>query len=94
MTYRSMTEVHPFHLDTIVEREGSNSPWVNVEFIMDSGEKVSVRLPFSTAYPDQFGRHNLVSRAVQLMKRLVETNGEPDVPLVRTGRFGLPEREP
>lgn len=92
MTYRSLTEMHPFHLDTTVERERANSPWVNVDFIMEGGERVSVRLPFSTASPGQSGRQSTIARAVQLMKRLVETNGEPDVPIARTtGRFGLPE---
>lgn len=92
MTFTSAAERHPFHLvDTIVSREGPNSPWVRVEFVGEGGETVTVRLPFSVAYPDEAGRSRMVGRAMQLMKKIVATGGEVEIPLPRTGRFGIPE---
>jgi len=94
MTFTSAAERHPFHLvDTIVKREGPNSPWVTVEFIGEGGETVSVRMPFSVAYPDETGRGRVVSRAIQLMNKIVATSGEVEIAVPRTGRFGIPNPE-
>lgn len=88
-----MTSRHFRLIDTVVSREGTNSPWVTVVFVGNSGETISVRLPFAVSHPDAALRNQIVGRAVQLMQRLVATGGEIEVPIVRTGRFGIPEAE-
>lgn len=91
MTFTSAAERHPFHLvDTIVKRGAPNSPWLTVEFVGEGGETVSIRMPFSVAYPDELGRSRAVGRAIQLMKKIVATSGEVEIALPKTGRFGIP----
>jgi hypothetical protein len=79
-------------VDTIVSREGENSAWANVVFLGDTGESVSVRLPYCIPTGGEIGRNRLIKRATAMLRNLVtceafDTLGESGWTL-RSGRFG------
>jgi len=81
-------------IDTVVSREGKNSAWVNVVFLGDSGESVSVRVPCTTPTGSEVGRNYIIKRATVLLRNLVGCDafnalGER-VWSPREGRFGAP----
>ena len=85
-------------IDTIISREGKNSPWVNVVFLGASGESISVRLPCAVPPTGEGGRGHIIKRAAKLLRGMVacedfNTLGEP-VWSVPTGRFGAPLEAP
>jgi hypothetical protein len=81
-------------IDTVVSREGKNSAWVNVVFLGDSGESVSVRVPCTMPAGTEIGRNFIVKRATVLLRTLVDcdafnTLGERAWS-PHKGRFGVP----
>ena len=79
-------------IDTVVSREGENSAWVNVVFLGDRGESISVRLPCTIPSGNEAGRNHTIKRATALLRSLIEceafeTLGER-VWSPRSGRFG------
>ncbi|WEX07104.1 hypothetical protein [Chelativorans sp. AA-79] len=85
-------------IDIVVSRESKNSPWVNVVFLGDDGESVSVRLACAIPSGSDVGRNYIIRRATTLLRSLVtceafNTLGET-VWVPRTGRFGTASEAP
>jgi len=85
-------------IDIVVCRENKNSAWVNVVFLGDQGESVSVRVPCTIPTGNDVGRNYIIKQATILLRNLISCDsfnmlGERGWSPHR-GRFGVPAERP